>query len=95
MIARRSPLFPLGQIVATPGALAALTESGQTPTVFISRHQDGDWGECDSDDRLANDEAVDEGERLLSVYRTAKGVKLWVITEADRSSSCILTPAEY
>lgn len=95
MIAKRSPLFPLGQIVATPGALEALTQSSQSPLDFISRHQDGDWGECDSDDRLANDEAVDRGDRVFSVYRTAKGEKLWVITEADRTSTCILLPDEY
>lgn len=95
MIARRSPLFSLGQIVATPGALATMTESGQSPMDFIIRHQDGDWGECDADDRLANDEAVDQGERVFSVYRTAKGVKVWVITEANRSSTCILLPEEY
>ena len=42
-----------------------------------------------------NDEALVNGERILSAYRTCKGVKLWVITEADRSSTCILLPEEY
>jgi hypothetical protein len=95
MIAKRSPLFPMGQIVATPGALEALGKSGQSPMDFLGRHQDGDWGECDVEDRLANDEAVNQGDRVFSVYRTVKGEKLWVITEADRTSTCILLPDEY
>jgi hypothetical protein len=87
--------FALGQLVATPGALAALTESGQSPQLFIARHVSGDWGECCVEDQLANDQALLHGERLLSVYRTAMDVKLWIITEADRSSTCVLLPEEY
>jgi len=87
--------FPLGQIVATPGALDLLRESGETPAKFLSRHVQSDWGEiCDEDKRL-NDEAIASGSRVLSAYRTAKGERLWVITEADRSSSCLLRPDEY
>jgi hypothetical protein len=89
------PKFSLGQIVATPGALRVLEESGQTPAFFLERHQKGDWGEVDADDKRANDEALVTGERLLSAYRTLKGQKLWIITEADRSSSCVLLPEEY
>ncbi len=89
------PLFPLGQCVATPGALAALTEAGQTPADFLSRHVAGDWGEIDPEDRGLNEEALREGARLFSVYRTSQGAKVWVITEADRASTCILLPDEY
>lgn len=87
--------FPLGQLVATPGALAALTEAGQSPQQFVARHQSADWGECCIEDQMANDQALLHGDRLLSVYRTARSVKLWIITEADRSSTCILLPEEY
>lgn len=87
--------FPLGQVVATPGALEALEESSQLPQDFLSRHQSGDWGQVDGDDSAANDLALKEGSRILSAYKTLKGVKLWVITEADRSSTCILLPDEY
>lgn len=87
--------FHLGQLVATPGALQALEEAGETPAHFLDRHQNADWGEvCDEDKRL-NDEALVNGERLLSAYRTSKGEKIWIITEADRSSTCILLPEEY
>ena len=79
--------FPLGQIVATPGALEALKESGESPLDFIKRHAEGDWGEIDAEDREANEQALMHGARLLSAYRTRKDTKLWIITEADRSAT--------
>lgn len=87
--------FPLGKLIATPAALAALVESGQSPIPFLDRHVRGDWGDCDAHDSAANDLALKEGERIFSVYHTAKGVKIWLITEADRSSTCLLLPADY
>jgi hypothetical protein len=88
-------LFTLGQVVATPGALDALQDSGQSPADFLSRHIQGDWGEVCAEDKRLNDEAIKEGSRILSAYVTTKGMRLWVITEADRSSTCILLPEEY
>ncbi len=87
--------FPLGQLVGTPGALRALQEAGQSPAFFLDKHVSGDWGEVCAEDKRLNDEALVSGERLLSAYRTIRGVKLWIITEADRSSTCILRPEEY
>jgi hypothetical protein len=87
--------FGIGTLVATPGALAALTEAGQSPMHFVSRHVVGDWGDCCTEDRQANENALRDGARLFSVYKTANGVKIWVITEADRSSTCVLLPEEY
>ena len=95
MIVIGRPKFPIGRLVATPGALAAMAEAGQNAMHFISRHIVGDWGDCDDEDRQATEDALRDGERLLSVYRTTKNVKLWVITEADRSSTCVLLPEEY
>ena len=95
MIEIAKPKFSLGKLVATPGALEALTEAGQSPMEFVSRHLKGDWGECCEEDRQANEDALQNGERLFSVYRTAKGIKIWVITEADRSSTSVLLPGEY
>lgn len=88
-------LFALGQVVATPGALAALAKAGQTPLDFLSRHSGGDWGELSKDDREENDFSLKHGLRLLSSYRTAAGEKLWIITEADRSATTLLLPSEY
>ena len=90
----KAALFPLGQIVATPGALAALEKAGQTPLDFLSRHVRGDWGELDEDDRKENELSLTRGFRLLSSYRTRLGETVWVITEADRSATLLL-PEEY
>lgn len=87
--------FSLGQVVATPGALEAMTESGQTADFFLNRHVSGDWGIVDAEDCQANDQALVEGTRLLSAYSTLKGVKLWVLTEHDRSVTTILLPSDY
>lgn len=91
-----NPLFPLGRVVATPGAIEALTSTGQTPSEFLVRHQAGDYGVVDDDDRKANDAAVRCGERVFSAYLLSDGeTKVWVISEADRSSTTILLPSDY
>jgi hypothetical protein len=87
--------FPLGQVVATPGALHAFADAEENYLPYLMRHAGGDWGAVSSDDAQANDLARKDGERLLSAYRLRDGTKLWIITEADRSSTCILLPEEY
>jgi hypothetical protein len=91
----KTPLFPLGKLVATPGALEVLAASNQTPTDFLGRHVRGDWGDLSAGDRQINDEAITEGSRIFSAYRTATGAKIWIITEADRSVTTILLPGDY
>ena len=63
-----NPLFPLGKIVATPGAISALEEAGQNPGMFLERHQAGDWGDCDEADSKENDLSVREGFHIFSVF---------------------------
>lgn len=87
--------FQLGQIVATPGALAALAEAEANPLEYLQRHAAGDWGEVDAEDRKANNWSLKNGERILSAYTLPTGQRIWIITEADRSSSTILLPEEY
>ena len=93
--------FHPGRIVATPGALEAIRASGQTPEVFLGAHLEGYWGgELDEEDRRLNDEALIDGSRLLSAYKTLRGERLWIITEAAddlgrRYSTTILLPEEY
>lgn len=89
------PRFELGRLFITPGALASLGESEQQPVVFLSRHVRGDWGDLCQEDCQENEFSVDKELRIFSAYHTAKGVKLWVITEADRSATTILLPSEY
>jgi hypothetical protein len=91
----RKPLFHLGQLVATPGALAALEKTGQNAMEFLSRHVRGDWGDVPKDDKDENQFSLQKGFRLLSSYRTTAGDKIWVITEADRSHTTLLLPEEY
>lgn len=91
----RALRFPLGRIVATPGALAAFERAGESPLPLLARHGTGDWGELDEHDREANERAVRHGERILSAYLVGTGERLWVITEADRSVTTFLLPSEY
>jgi hypothetical protein len=90
-----SAKFPLGQILATPGALEALQAAGQEPAVLLARHSVGDWGDLDEEDKQENELSLKQGFRLLSAYHLTTGVKVWIITEADRSASTILLPSEY
>ena len=87
--------FNPGQVVATPGALAALEASGESLSDYLTRHLSGDWGDLDAEDARENELSLKRGWRLLSAYTIKSGTKIWVITEADRSSTCILLPDEY
>lgn len=84
---------PLGRVVITPGAIAALMPDA--PSDGLRRHVAGDWGDISPEDRPLNDAALLHGERLLSAYADSKGTKYWIITEADRSATTILLPDEY
>jgi len=88
-------LFWPGQVVATPGAIEAIHASGEPPFDFLMRHLTGDWGNLDDADKAENELSVREGFRILSAYTLKTGVKIWIITEADRSSTCMLLPSEY
>jgi hypothetical protein len=87
--------FPLGRLLSTPGALAALAQAGQDGSQFLQRHRTGDWGDVGGQDRAANDRAVVDGDRILSAYTLKDGTRLWIITESDRSATTLLLPDEY
>ena len=89
------PLFSLGQIVGTQGALHALIEAQQLPDELLNRHQTGDWGDLCDEDNQENILAVENDSRVFSAYELKTGVKLWVITEWDRRVTTILLPEEY
>ena len=89
-------LFPLGRIASTAGALDALAAEGADAVELLKRHVSGDWGELGGDDKAENELSVKHGFRILSAYRLPRTrVKLWVITEADRSATTLLLPDEY
>lgn len=89
------PLFALGSVYATPGALAALASRSLEPAAFLARHVTGDWGVLDENDTTENQFALEHGTRILSSYPLDDGENLWIITEADRSSTTLLLPDEY
>lgn len=95
------PRFALGQVLATPGALTALEAAYETQSapqslrLYLARHVAGDWGEVDSEDAAANEWSIDHEARILSAYTLPTDERLWIITEADRSSTTALLPAEY
>lgn len=89
------PLFPAGQMVATPGALALLEQAHKTPFEFLSRHLRGDWGDLCEDDKIENELSLKEGFRLMSSYPVSDKEKLWIITEAGGSTTTLLLPSEY
>ena len=93
-------LFPLGAFVATPGAIRALSDEGGdwrlNAAAYLARHRNGDWGDVPPEDARENELSVREGFRILSSYHVGEGSgRVWIITEADRSSTTILLPDEY
>jgi hypothetical protein len=88
-------LFRLGRLCATNGAIRTLTRAAADPIEYVARHLAGDWGDLEPEDCAANDRALRLGERIISAYRLGNDEKIWIITEADRSATTILLPAEY
>ena len=101
MIPVNKPIFAMGRILSTPGALEALAQTGQAPWELISLHLAGNWGVVDAEDAEANNQALKDGSRLLSAYILKDGkTKIWVITEAEddngnRAATTLLLPSEY
>jgi hypothetical protein len=86
------PLFPLGRVVATQGAVAL----GADFRPYLFCHERGEWGTLLSkSDISANDQALADGDRILSYFQTLDGSRFYIITEADRSLTTILLPEEY
>jgi hypothetical protein len=93
LLLRRAIRFDVGQLRATPGAIEKIDENDFF-NCFV-RHMAGDWGDLDEHDWKANDDAVEFDSRIISVYEDRCGIRFWIITEADRSSTTILLPEEY
>lgn len=93
------PLFSLGQIVATPGALKLLESNNLDAAIYLNRHRAGDWGDLDEEDKAVNAAALSTGARILSAYQLGTD-RIWIITDAccddgHRASTCLLLPEEY
>ena len=88
--------FSPGQVVMTAGVDELVRQGRLNPTPYLSRHLHGDWGDLSDDDRRLNDAALQSGEdRLFSSYQVTRDLKLWIITEWDRSVTTLLLPGEY
>lgn len=95
-MARLQQRFQHGQLVATPGALELLGELEISPSHLLERHLFGDWGDVPPEDARGNELSVKCGYRILSAYNVGDhGDRVWVLTEADRSSTCVLLPEDY
>ena len=90
-----SPRFALGRVVATPGARQALRQASQSSYELLRRHASGDWGDVPPDDVRENELSVGQGFCIISSYRLLTAATIWIITEADRSATTLLLPAEY
>jgi hypothetical protein len=90
-----SALFQPGRILATPAALRVMQEAGAGPCDYLRRHLTGSWGIVSVAGQHANNCAVREGGRILSLHRLKSGTKVWIITEADRSATTILLSSEW
>lgn len=89
-------LFPLGRVLATPGAIDLLDRTGTNADDLLRPHLGGDWGVVSSADARTNNLAVVNGTRILSAYELGtRREKLWVLTEADRRATTLLLPCEY
>lgn len=88
-----TPKFPLGQTVITANANAVLPELDVV--LALQRHHSGDWGDVDEHDRQMNDNAFRNGDRLVSIYKSVRGQKFYIIIEWDRSVTTILLPEDY
>jgi len=88
--------FELGACVATPGAVEVLEQRNVSPLDLLQRHSSGDWGEIPKADARENERSLKHGYRVVSSYPVGdEGARVWIITEADRSSTCLLLPSEY
>jgi hypothetical protein len=92
---QRKVHLPLGRLLSTAGAVQAMAKAQLDPLTLLNRHRSGDWGDVGRDDWAANDQALIDRARILSAYTLADGMRIWIITEADRSATTILLPDEY
>lgn len=88
------PAFQLGSVVITPAASSFCKTYDIDALLLISRHVNCDWGDLSEQDVAANVQGLQHRLRIFSSYQFSVN-KVWVITEADRSSTCILLPSDY
>ena len=88
------PRFELGQTYATAGVTAWAERHEIDLTRYLRQHHCGQWGDLDTDDKQANEDALTVGTRIFSSY-LVESRKIYVITEADRSMTTVMLAQEY
>ena len=86
------PKFPIGHIVATPGALHAICQANQSPALFLEKHCCGDW---ELEDKERNERNLIDGKRLRSAYCTLLGADIVILTTEDRSCTMVMLLEEF
>lgn len=89
------PSFELGCVCMTPGVERLVRDGQLNPLHYLHRHASGDWGNVCAADRQRNDRGVNAEGRLFSAYDVSPLLRLWIITEWDRSATTLLLPSEY
>lgn len=90
------PLFPLGQILATPGAVELADRTNTNLLTLLLRHQRGDFGCICATDVELNRKSIVDGSRILSCYEVGtERERLWIISDAGRHATTVLKPSEY
>jgi len=93
IVAFSGTLLRLGRVVSTTNALARVQPASLLHC--LARHARGDWGDLCRQDAQANQRALLNDERILSVYHDSAGIKFYIITESDRSVTTVLLPEDY
>ena len=83
--------FQLGKVFVTKGAKECIPLAEQLKA--LKRHANGDWGDISDNDKKVNDEALKDGDEILSAYHYNE-IEFWIMTEWDRSVTTILLPEE-
>ena len=87
--------FHLGEIISTTQLFVYCEKNRFALFSYLIRHANGDWGDVCKEDWKSNDEALKNGERLLSEYKLPDDRRIWIITEWNRSATTLLFPEDY
>tara|TARA_R110001599_G_scaffold56410_5_gene156054 strand:+ start:6909 stop:7202 length:294 start_codon:yes stop_codon:yes gene_type:complete len=95
LVTLSQPRFQAGKVLMTQGVNDLIQRGVINPAPYLQRHLNGDWGDLCGDDKQLNDEALTSEGRLMSSYDVGPDIRLWIITEWDRSVTTLLLPSEY
>ncbi|BCG56754.1 hypothetical protein [Paenibacillus sp. URB8-2] len=87
------PLFEIGKVIATPGALEMIGDYGVI--YVVNCHAHSNYGNVSDTDKKLNDWAIEHGERIVSTYSGIWEKSVFVVTERDRSVTTVLLAEEY